>query len=367
MAVPPPIADRRICETHTIHPRNARALSPGCVRAALGVVVDGSVCAQPNPGARARRDRPGRPQRRVRVAGRRAPLRLPHPRRRRPGGRLAHERRRRRGPPSGVRGHAARPRRRLVLDRAHPDGEHAKLSLTRHAESDLRSGPFLVEVRPISAGGHHGDKRSLPFTLRVDATHLAGRRATWCPGPASTRRRRRPPATAATSSSRSRRARRRCASTSSRPRATSTSSRRRRGRRSTPTPRSGRPCRRSRARASSSTTPPTRSCRTAGSSGSRSSIRRSTTPPVNFRVVVTPGANPPAEALALPALPRPVGSARPRRRGGGGSPGRRRLRLRDDRHRRRTRPHRAPRRRRPDGRGRRHHDRDGPRHDEHHA
>jgi len=60
---------------------------------------------------------------------------------------------------------------------AHADGEHAKLSLTRHAESDLRSGPFLVEVRPISAAAHHGDRRNLPFTLRVDATRLAAPRA----------------------------------------------------------------------------------------------------------------------------------------------------------------------------------------------
>jgi S1-C subfamily serine protease len=52
------------------------------------------------------------------------------------------------------------------------EGERAELSLTRHAETDLRSGPFLVEVRPISAAGHHGDKRRLPFTLRVDATRL---------------------------------------------------------------------------------------------------------------------------------------------------------------------------------------------------
>jgi S1-C subfamily serine protease len=55
---------------------------------------------------------------------------------------------------------------------AHPEGERAELSLTRHTETDLRSGPFLVEVRPISAAGHHGDRRTLPFTLRVDATRL---------------------------------------------------------------------------------------------------------------------------------------------------------------------------------------------------
>jgi len=52
------------------------------------------------------------------------------------------------------------------------EGDRTKLSLTRHAESDLRSGPFLVEVRPADAAGHHGEQRSLPFTLRVDATHL---------------------------------------------------------------------------------------------------------------------------------------------------------------------------------------------------
>lgn len=59
---------------------------------------------------------------------------------------------------------------------ARAEGERAKLSLTRHAESDLRSGPFLVEVRPVSAAAHHGDRRSVPFTLRVDATHLAAPR-----------------------------------------------------------------------------------------------------------------------------------------------------------------------------------------------
>jgi S1-C subfamily serine protease len=46
------------------------------------------------------------------------------------------------------------------------------LSLARHAETDLRSGPFLVEVRPASTTGHHGEKRKLPFTLRVDVTRL---------------------------------------------------------------------------------------------------------------------------------------------------------------------------------------------------
>ena len=55
---------------------------------------------------------------------------------------------------------------------ARAEGERAELSLTRHTETDLRSGPFLVEVRPISAAGHHGEKRTLPFTLRVDATRL---------------------------------------------------------------------------------------------------------------------------------------------------------------------------------------------------
>lgn len=49
----------------------------------------------------------------------------------------------------------------------------AKLSLTRHAESDLRSGPLLVEVRPADAAGHHGERRSLPFTLRVAAMRLS--------------------------------------------------------------------------------------------------------------------------------------------------------------------------------------------------
>jgi S1-C subfamily serine protease len=52
-------------------------------------------------------------------------------------------------------------------------GERTSLSLTRHAESDLRAGPFLIEVRPDDPAGHHGEHRSLPFTLRVDTVRLS--------------------------------------------------------------------------------------------------------------------------------------------------------------------------------------------------
>ena len=55
---------------------------------------------------------------------------------------------------------------------ARPEGARAELALIRHAESDLRSGAFLVEVRPIGAGGSQGGNRRLPFTLRVDVTQL---------------------------------------------------------------------------------------------------------------------------------------------------------------------------------------------------
>jgi len=60
---------------------------------------------------------------------------------------------------------------------AQAEGDRATLSLTRHTESDLRSGPFLVEVRPVDPAGHHGARRSLPFTLRVDAVRLSAPRA----------------------------------------------------------------------------------------------------------------------------------------------------------------------------------------------
>ncbi len=52
------------------------------------------------------------------------------------------------------------------------EDDRAKLSLTRHTESDLRAGPFLVEVRPADAAGHHGGEPGLPFTLRVDVTRI---------------------------------------------------------------------------------------------------------------------------------------------------------------------------------------------------
>lgn len=52
-------------------------------------------------------------------------------------------------------------------------GAHTALSLTRHAESDLRSGPLLVELRPNDPAGHHGERRALPFTLRVDTVGLS--------------------------------------------------------------------------------------------------------------------------------------------------------------------------------------------------
>lgn len=59
---------------------------------------------------------------------------------------------------------------------AQAEGDRASLSLTRHAESDLRSGPFLVEVLPSDPAGHHGARRTLPFTLRVEALRLSAPR-----------------------------------------------------------------------------------------------------------------------------------------------------------------------------------------------
>ena len=55
---------------------------------------------------------------------------------------------------------------------AQTEDGHAELSLARHAETDLRSGPFLVEVRPTSTTGHHGEQRALTFSLRIDVKHL---------------------------------------------------------------------------------------------------------------------------------------------------------------------------------------------------
>lgn len=52
----------------------------------------------------------------------------------------------------------------------------ATLSLARHVESDLRAGPFLVEVRPLDSEGHHGQRRSVPFTLRAVATRFSALR-----------------------------------------------------------------------------------------------------------------------------------------------------------------------------------------------
>lgn len=51
-------------------------------------------------------------------------------------------------------------------------GERAELALVRHADDALRPGPFLVEVRPAGATGYRGEQRRLPFTLRVDVTRL---------------------------------------------------------------------------------------------------------------------------------------------------------------------------------------------------
>jgi len=51
-------------------------------------------------------------------------------------------------------------------------GERVLLSLTRHTDPELRPGPFFVEVRPLGAAGSSGDTRTLPFTLRVDVRRL---------------------------------------------------------------------------------------------------------------------------------------------------------------------------------------------------
>lgn len=48
----------------------------------------------------------------------------------------------------------------------------ADLALSRHAETDLRPGPLLVEVRPAAGAGRRTGKRKLAFTLRVEARRL---------------------------------------------------------------------------------------------------------------------------------------------------------------------------------------------------
>lgn len=53
----------------------------------------------------------------------------------------------------------------------------ATLSLARHAQSDLRPGPLFVEVRPSDPAGPGDAKRSLEFTLRAEVTKLPAPRA----------------------------------------------------------------------------------------------------------------------------------------------------------------------------------------------
>jgi S1-C subfamily serine protease len=55
---------------------------------------------------------------------------------------------------------------------AFPEGERAELSLNRHAETDLRPGPFLVEVRPMHDPGRQNRRRTLAFALRVEVQPL---------------------------------------------------------------------------------------------------------------------------------------------------------------------------------------------------
>lgn len=60
---------------------------------------------------------------------------------------------------------------------AGPEGTRAELALTRHAESALNPGALLVEVRSLAAAGRRGARRLVPFTLRVDVTRLQAPRA----------------------------------------------------------------------------------------------------------------------------------------------------------------------------------------------
>jgi S1-C subfamily serine protease len=53
----------------------------------------------------------------------------------------------------------------------------ATLSLTRHAESDLCAGPLFVEVRPSDPAGSGTSKRTLEYVLRAEVTDLGAPRA----------------------------------------------------------------------------------------------------------------------------------------------------------------------------------------------
>jgi S1-C subfamily serine protease len=63
-----------------------------------------------------------------------------------------------------------------MWDSADEDGV-ATLSLTRHASGDLRPGPLFVEVRPGDPAGPGDAQRTLEFTLRAEVTKLAAPRA----------------------------------------------------------------------------------------------------------------------------------------------------------------------------------------------
>lgn len=60
--------------------------------------------------------------------------------------------------------------------RSNEEGDAEKLSLARHADHDLRPGPLFVEVRPAEPSGTGEGKEPLRFALRVEATPLAAPR-----------------------------------------------------------------------------------------------------------------------------------------------------------------------------------------------
>jgi S1-C subfamily serine protease len=56
--------------------------------------------------------------------------------------------------------------------RSRAEDDRAKLSLTRHADREFRPGKLFVDVRPTSGAGRRDEKSTLTFRLRVDVAKL---------------------------------------------------------------------------------------------------------------------------------------------------------------------------------------------------
>jgi len=57
--------------------------------------------------------------------------------------------------------------------RSRNDDDREKLSLTRHADREFRPGTLFVQAKPTSGAGRRDEKSSLKFRLRVDVVRLA--------------------------------------------------------------------------------------------------------------------------------------------------------------------------------------------------